>query len=137
MGDLNLQEIPRNCFLTVAFEKFRDVYKSMRKEHQDALYEKLRKQQTVLEMKEERRLEEGLKPKQTLEELMEKARLILPQIVNLNKDSGQGLIDIAEMRRLLKIPHNIAYNLRKELLKDLHAEDDKLLAELRRAKKKQ
>jgi len=38
------------------------------------------------------------------------------------------------MRRVLKIPHNKAYLVRKELLKDLHAESDKLLRELRRGK---
>ena len=66
---------------------------------------------------------------------MERARLVLPQIVNLNKDGDQGIIDISEMRRVLKIPHNKAYLVRKELLKDLHAEDDKLLMELRREPK--
>lgn len=44
------------------------------------------------------------------------------------------LIDIAEMLRIIKIPHNKAYLIRKELLKDLHAENDKLLKELRWSK---
>ena len=38
----------------------------------------------------------------------------------------------SEMRRVLKIPHNKAYLVRKELLKELHAEDNKLLKELRK-----
>ena len=71
----------------------------------------------------------------TFEDTLERARLVLPQIVNLNKDSDQGMIDIAEMRRVLKIPHNKAYLVRKELLKDLHAEDDKLLKELRQSRR--
>ena len=71
-------------------------------------------------------------PKETFEDTLERARLVLPQIVNFDKDSDQGMIDIAEMRRVLKIPHNRAYPVRKELLKDLHAEDDKLLKELRK-----
>lgn len=36
----------------------------------------------------------------------------------------------SNMRRLLKIPHNRAYNLRKGLVKELHKDDDKLLKEL-------
>lgn len=79
-------------------------------------------------------MEEALKPKKTFEDTLERARLVLPQIVDLRKDSDQGIIDIAEMRRVLKIPHNKAYLIRKELLKELHAEDNKLLKELRKSK---
>lgn len=84
------------------------------------------------EKKKAEKLEQSLKPKRTSEELKERAMLILPQIVNVTKDSDQGLIDISEMRRILKIPHNKAYSLRKALLRELHAGNDRLLAQLRK-----
>jgi hypothetical protein len=68
-------------------------------------------------------LEKALNPKQPFEDLLEKARLILPQIVDNTKASDQGRINVAEMRRLLKIPHNTAYNIRKELLKELQQKE--------------
>jgi len=109
-----------------------EEFRRLHEEHLDKLYAESRKKAILREKRQEEKLEQALKPKQTFDVLMEKARLILPQIVNLNKDSDQGLIDIPEMRRLLKIPHNKAYLIRKELLKELHAEDDKLLRELRK-----
>lgn len=84
----------------------------------------------VKSIKDTEKLENALTPKQTLEDLKEKALLILPQIVNTKKDSDQGLIDVGEMRRLLRIPHNRAYNLRKGLGRELHKDDDRLLKEL-------
>jgi len=109
-------------------------FKQMHTEHQEALYEKSRKQMEAKAIKDTEKLENALTPKQTLEDLKEKALLILPQIVNANKDSDQGLIDVAEMRRLLKIPHNRAYNLRKGLVRELHKDDDRLLKELSQMK---
>ena len=82
-------------------------------------------------MKDSEKLENALNPKKTVEDLKEKAMLIIPQIVNTNKDSDQGLIDISTMREKLKIPHNRAYRLRNILLRELHKDDDKLLRELR------
>jgi len=49
-------------------------------------------------------------------------------------DSNQGLKDVGEIRRILKLPHNKAYLIRKQLINELHAEDNKLLKELKRAK---
>jgi len=46
----------------------------------------------------------------------------------LKRETNQGLIDVSEMRRILNLPLNKAYNLHKEL----HVENDKLLNELRR-----
>lgn len=109
-----------------------EEFRRLHEEHLDKLYEESRKKAIVSEKRKEEKLEEALKPKRTFEDTVERAKLVLPQIVNLNKDSDQGIIDIAEMRRVLKIPHNKVYLVRKELLKDLHAEDDKLLKELRK-----
>ena len=100
-------------------------------EHLDKLYEESRKKAIVSEKRKEEKLEEALKPKRTFEDTLERAKLVLPQIVDLNKDSDQGIIDVGEMRRILKLPHNKAYLVRKELLKNLHANDDELLKELR------
>jgi hypothetical protein len=110
-------------YLRLPSEKLIDDYERLRAEHQDALYEKLRKQQTLLDTKEERKLEEGLKPQHSFEETLEKARLILPQILNEKTFSDQGRIDISEMRRLLNIPHNMAYNIRSVLLKEYHEKE--------------
>ncbi len=38
------------------------------------------------------------------------------QILNEDEDSGQRNYRRSEMRRLLKIPHNLAYDLMKELM---------------------
>lgn len=108
-----------------------EEYEAMRAEYQDALYEKLRKGEERRTALEDRKIEEDLHPQGTYEQILEKARLILPQIVNPNKDTDQGLIDMMEIRRLLNLPHNKAYSVRKALLQELHAEDDKLLKELR------
>lgn len=113
-----------------------DEYERKRAEHQDALYEKLRKEQEMLEVKEEEKMQKALAPERTFEEDVEKALLILPQIVDLNKDSDQGMIDISEMQRNferigINLAHNRAYNVRKEVLKRLHANDDELLNRLR------
>ena len=105
-------------------------FKEMHAEHQEALYEKSRKQMEAKAIKDSERLESALLPKDTIENLKEKALLILPQIVNVNKDSDQGLIDVSELRRLLKIPHNKAYNLRKTIVREIHKDDDRILKEL-------
>jgi ABC-type dipeptide/oligopeptide/nickel transport system ATPase component len=96
-------------------------FRRLHSEHQERLYEQSRKGLTVQEKRKAEQLEKALKPKQPFEELLEKARLILPQIVDNSRATAQGRINVPEMRRLLKIPHNTAYNLRKELLKELEA----------------
>jgi len=109
-------------------------FERVRTEHQEALYEQSRKQMEASAKKQAEKLEQTLAPKRTWEDLKERAMLILPQIVNPKKDSDQGLIDMSEMRRILKIPHNQAYNIRKQLLRELHSDGNKLLRELRRKK---
>lgn len=106
---------------TALWEEFRRLHS----EHQERLYEQSRKGLTVQERRKAEQLEKALNPKQPFEELLEKARLILPQIVDDSRATTQGRIDVAEMRRLLKIPHNTAYNLRKELLKELQQREAK------------
>lgn len=98
---------------------------------QEALYELSRKRMEVSAKKSEEKLEKALEPKRTFEDLVDRAKLILPQIVDTTKDSDQGLVDVAKMRQFLKIPHNKAYNIRKVLLRELHANDDRLLREIR------
>lgn len=109
-----------------------EEFRRLHVEHLDKLYEESRKKAMISEKRKVEKMEEALKPKKTFEDTLERAKLVLPQIVNLNKDSDQGIIDVGEMRRILKLPHNKAYLVRKELLKDLHAEDNKLLKELRK-----
>lgn len=96
-------------------------FERLRTEHQDRLYEGIRKEATAFEKRQTEKIEEALKPKHTFEDLLDKARLILPQIGNEKAWSDQGCISVAEMRRLPDIPHNTAYNLRRELLKEPHA----------------
>ena len=47
-----------------------------------------------------------------------RTRLILPQILDDEKWSNQGRINVPEMMKLLKVSQNTAYRLRRELLKD-------------------
>jgi len=109
-----------------------EEFRRLHVEHLDKLYEDSRKKAMISEKRKEEKMEEALKQKKTFEDTLERARLVLPQIVDLNKDSNQGLIDVGEMRRILKLPHNKAYLIRKALIKELHAEDNKLLKELRK-----
>lgn len=107
-------------------------FKRLHAEHQEKLYEQSRKQMEVSEKKMEEKLEKAFEPRETFDSLKEKGLLILPQIVNVKKDTDQGLISVIELQRKLNLPHNKAYDLRRELLKELHYENDKLLNELRR-----
>lgn len=93
------------------------------KEEHEMNMQKLRDKGKVSILRKE--LQEGLKPKKSFEEQLERAKLILPQILRKDKDTDQGRINVAEMRRLLGIPHNMAYNIRAELLKELHAKEGK------------
>ena len=84
----------------------------------------------------EEKLEKALQPERKFEEDVEKGILLLPQIVDLGRDSDQGLIDVHKMRRSfesigIKLAHNKAYNIRKELLRRLHHNDNELLKSLR------
>jgi len=114
------------------WEEFRELHA----EHQEILYEKARKQMEADSLKAEKKLESDLKPKDTLESFTEKAMLILPQIVDPSKITDQGLVDVAEMQRILRVPHNKAYNLRKAVIKELHKHDDELLKRLAEKKAK-
>ena len=113
-------------FLTVTLLLSVSVVACMHAEHQDRLYEESLKQAEAFEKQQTEKLEEALRPKQTTEDLLEKARLILPQLIDNTKATDQGKINVAEMRRLLKIPRNTAYNLRRELLKELHKNEAQL-----------
>jgi hypothetical protein len=68
-------------------------------------------------------LEQSLKPKQTFDGIVEKAKLIMPQTVNDKAWSGQGRINMTEMMKLLKISQGTAYRLRRDVLKEYHAQD--------------
>lgn len=107
-----------------------DEFYRLHAEHQEALYEKARKEMEAATKRENEKLEKTLSPRETMDDLKEKALLILPQIVNANKDSDQGLIDVSMLRDKLRIPHNKAYRMRKVLLRELHADNDKLLRDL-------
>jgi hypothetical protein len=123
-------------FLGLPSKDLTDEYEKMRAEHQDALYERLRKEQEVIVKKQEDKLEKALQPKRSFNGDVEKGMLILPQIVDATKDSDQGLIDVHKLRRRfdsigIKLAHNRAYNIRKELLRRLHANDNQLLKKLK------
>jgi hypothetical protein len=100
-----------------------EQFRAMHAQHQERLYEESRKGLTIQERRKADQLEQALKPKQTFADTLEKARLILPQIVNDKAYGDQKRINVAEMRRLLNIPHNMAYNIRSELLKELHTKE--------------
>jgi len=119
-------------------------YERMRREHQDALYEKLQKQETIRTMKMEKKIEKALTPEVGGEELLARAKMILPQIIDWEKAgyTNQGLINVQKLRATLeisgvKLAHNASYNLRKRLVEELHANNDALLNKLRRKYGKQ
>jgi len=60
-----------------------------------------------------------------------KALLILPQVVNLNKDSDSERINVNELKKLLGVSQSTAYNLRADLLAELHKNNDEKLRQLR------
>jgi len=99
-------------------------FTEMHAEHQNALYEASRKGLTIQERRKEEQLEQALKPRDTYESLLEKARLIMPQIVDGKKWSDQGRVNMPEMMKLLKVSQNTAYRLRRDILKEYHANDD-------------
>ena len=134
--DMTYTKYLGHIYLSFPSKHLCEEYERMRAEHQDALYERLRKEQDVLTMKHEEKLDKALQPKRTFEEDVEKGVLLLPQIVDVTKDSDQGLIDVHKLRRSfetigVKLAHNRGYNIRKELLRRLHQNDDKLLKQLR------
>ncbi len=111
-----------------------EQFERLRTAHQERLYEDSRQKMEASEMKSKERLDKILNPTDTMKVLVDKAKLILPQIVDLNKDTDQGRINVGEIRRLLNVPHNKAYNIRNKLLTELHANDDEVLKELRKRK---
>ena len=125
-------------YLGLSYKHLRDEYERLRAAHQDALYERLRKQQEVLELKQQKKVEKALQPQVPKEELLRISKAILPQIVDANKDSDQGLINVQRMRKVLEeasgiiLAHNASYNLRKELLEYVHENNDEVLKKLRR-----
>ena len=126
-------------FLGMPSKKLYDEYERMREEHQNALYERLSREQDVLIQKQDEKLEKALQPKRSFEDDVEKGMLILPQLVDTTKDSDQGMIDVHKLRMSfdsigIKLPHNRSYNIRKELLKRLHANNNELLNKLREEK---
>ena len=122
------------CYSEMPTQGLWKEFKEMHTEHQEILYEKSRKAIEAKTIKDSETLERALSPKETMETLKEKAMLILPQIVDSSRDSDQGLVDVTEMRRLLKIPHTVAYRLRKGVIKELHKDDHKLLRGLSKEK---
>ena len=125
-----------HLFLGLPCKDLSDEYERLREEHQNFLYERLRKQQEVLIQKQEEKLEKDLQPKRSFEDDVEKGMMILPQIVDVTKDSDQGLIDVHKLRMCfdsigIKLAHNTAYNIRKELLRRLNANDKQILKKLK------
>jgi hypothetical protein len=123
-------------FLGLPSKQLCDEYENKREQNQNALYERLLKEQEVLTQKQDEKLEKALQPKRTFEDDVEKGMLILPQLVDTTKDSDQGLIDVHKLRRSfdsigIKLAHNRGYNIRKELLRRLHANDNQLLKKLK------
>lgn len=115
-----------------------DNFETRRTEHQDALYEQSRKLSEARVKGEEEKLEKTLKGRIQDDELLRIARAVLPQIVDTTKDSDQGLIKVGRLRKVLEestgtyINLNRGYDLRKELIVHLRADDNKILKELRK-----
>lgn len=115
-------------------------YEELRKEHQDALYEYLQKQQDVLTRKQEEKMQKALAPQVNKEEMLRICKAVLPQVVDVTKDSDQGLINIVMLRDVveeatgIKMAHNVPYKLRPHLLDYLHENDNEVLKRLRRKK---
>lgn len=115
-----------------------DAFEKKRTEHQDRLYERSRKMSEATLKTETEKLEKTLKGKVDDNELFRLAKAVLPQIVDVNKDSDQGMIKVGKLRRTLEeatgtyINLNRGYDLRKELLTHLHGDSDRILRQLRK-----
>lgn len=113
-------------------------FERKRTEYQDAFCEELRKLSEATVTTEKEKLEKRLKGKVQDDELLRIAKAVLPQIVDVNKDSDQGLIKVGKLRKTLEeatgtyINLNRGYDLRKELLAHLHEDSDRILRQLRR-----
>ena len=112
-------------------------FERLRTEHQDALYEQSRKMSEARVEHEKEKLEKTLTPRITDDELLHIAKATLPQIVDITKDSDQGLIHVGKLRKTLEestgtyINLNRGYDLRKSLLEYLHSDADAILRKLR------
>jgi len=68
------------------------------------------------------------------------AKASLPQIVNLDRDTDQGLMRVRAMKEAIKqatgvkMGHNRSYGIRDKVLEYLHENNDAVLKELRRKK---
>lgn len=115
------------------WEKFEKV----RTQHQDKLYEEARKKSEATIEKQKQKLEKTLKGRVKDEELMHICKAILPDVVDVTKDSDQGMIKVGKLRSTLEnatgtyVNLNRGYDLRKELLEYLHRDDNKILKRLR------
>jgi hypothetical protein len=109
-----------------------DEFYRMHAEHQEQLYADSRREMEAAETRLKDRIDKALTPVVSQETLLDRARLILPRVVNVAKDTDQGLIDVSKIKEILKLPHSQAYSLRKPLLDILHDDNNKMLNELRR-----
>lgn len=149
-GMANVYKILKSAFADMTYTKFLGVvhlglpskslaeeYEKLRAGHQDALYERLRQEQEVIAKKHEESLKKELEPERTFMDDTEKAMLILPEIVDVTRDTDFGLISVPNLKKAflerlgINLAHNRSYYIRAELLRRLHANNDALLKKLR------
>ena len=118
-----------------------DEFTKKHDEHIDEFIRLSEEKSLAGEKKETENLERTMKGRRPLEEDVQKALLILPEIVDVTKDSDQGMIGVNNMQKVFKdrlgiqLAHNRSYHIRDELLNKLHENNDRLLVELRVKKK--
>lgn len=88
--------------------------------------------------KEKRKLEKALQPELKHDQLLMIAKASLPQIVNVNRDTDQGLIKMDTLKQVVEastgvpLAHTKAYSIRREVLEHLHNDNNKVLKDLRK-----
>lgn len=80
-----------------------DAYEKKRAEHQDQVYKSLTDKLRLAKKTEKERKQKQLHPEDSSKALVEKTRLLLPQIVDITKDTHQGLINMSRVKNILHI----------------------------------
>lgn len=115
-----------------------DEFVRLHTEHIDEFVVEAKEKSIAHGKKAKKKLEKILEGELTHKQLLVIAKASLPQIVNVNRDTDQGLIKIDVLKKVVKdsagvqVPHTKAYSVRRELLEYLHDDDNRVLRILRK-----
>jgi len=125
-GHGSVYRILKSAFADYTFTKFichinlkepsktlTNAYESARQAHMDKLYSQLtEKMKATRESAEEARKKALTSPHQEFEVLLDKTRLLLPQIIDKNRWTTHGLINMHQLKQLLGLSQTRGYEVR-------------------------